>query len=283
MTALGILTAGVAHEINNPNNFILLNGETLERAWTDVLPLLEAYYAENGDFTCAGMPYSQARGNIKNLTSGIILGAKRIQKIVNALGDFTHQDEENLSQLVDCNAVVDSAIVIVENLIKTSTDNFSTDLKPNLPKIAGNPQQLEQVLINLITNSCQALANASKSLAVSTGNSAEHVWIEVSDEGEGIPPENLPRIIDAFFTTKRDTGGFRFRAVRVVQYPEESWRGFDILVRTWKGNNGDSQAARCCLRITNESNQFSYPPNSTSGRRGTVSDECEFCFEGRGY
>lgn len=207
MTALGILTAGVAHEINNPNNFILLNGETLERAWTDVLPLLEAYYAENGDFTCAGMPYSQARGNIKNLTSGIILGAKRIQKIVNALGDFTHQDEENLSQLVDCNAVVDSAIVIVENLIKTSTDNFSTDLKPNLPKIAGNPQQLEQVLINLITNSCQALADTSKSLAVSTGNSAEHVWIEVSDEGEGIPPENLPRIMDAFFTTKRDTGG----------------------------------------------------------------------------
>ena len=207
MTSLGILTAGVAHEINNPNNFILLNGEMLEKAWNDVMPILERYYDENGDFTCADMPYTQARGNIKKLTAGIILGAKRIQKIVNALGDFAHQDEENLSQLVDCNAVIDSAIVIVENLIKTSTDNFSTNLKPNLPKILGNPQQLEQVLINLISNACQALSDPDKRIVVSTRKSSEHVLIEVSDEGEGISPESLQRIMDAFFTTKRDCGG----------------------------------------------------------------------------
>ena len=207
MTSLGILTAGVAHEINNPNNFILLNGEMLEKAWNDVIVILETYYAEHGDFTCAGMPYTQARENIKKLSAGIILGAKRIQQIVNALGDFAHQDEENLSQLVDCNAVVNSAIVIVENLIKTSTDNFSIDLEANLPKISGNPQQLEQVLINLITNSCQALSAPNKSVVVSTRKSSEHVLIEVSDEGEGIPPENLQRIMDSFFTTKRDSGG----------------------------------------------------------------------------
>lgn len=207
MTSLGILTAGVAHEINNPNNFIILNGEMLEKAWNDVLPILETYCEEHGDFTCAGMPYAQARGSIKNLTAGIILGATRIQKIVNALGDFVQQDEENLSQLVDCNAVVGSAIVIAENLIKISTNNFSTDLQPNLPKISGNRQQLEQVLINLISNSCQALSNPNKSVVISTRHSTDQVMIEVRDEGEGIPSENLQQVMGAFFTTKRETGG----------------------------------------------------------------------------
>ena len=207
MTSLGILTAGVAHEINNPNNFILLNGEILEKAWNDVTPILERYYAENGDFICAGMPYTQTRDKIAKLTAGISQGAKRIQVIVNSLGDFAHEEDENLSQAVDCNTVVDSAVVIIGNLVKTSTNCFSTQLNRSLPKILGNAQQLEQVLINLITNSCQALSDRSKSVVVLTRKSEKHVLIEVRDEGEGIPSENLQRIVDAFFTTKRDIGG----------------------------------------------------------------------------
>ncbi len=207
MTSLGILTAGVAHEINNPNNFIMLNGEILDKAWNDVMPVLDRYYAENGEFTCAGMPYTQARREIGNLTAGIADGASRIQRIVSALGDFAPDEGENLNQAVDCNAVVDSAIVIVKNLIVTSTDNFSNQLERNLPKVTGNPQQLEQVLINLIANSCQALPDPSRSVVISTCKSLKHVLIEVRDEGEGIPTANLQRIMDAFYTTKRDTGG----------------------------------------------------------------------------
>ena len=208
MASLGILNAGVAHEINNPNNFILLNGEILEKAWKDVSPILERYYAENGDFACVDMPYTQARDKIANLTTGIIHGAERIQKIVNALGDFAHHDdEEGLNQLVDCNTVVSSAMVIVGNLIKSSTNCFSTQLERNLPKVLGSPQQLEQVLINLITNSCQAISDPSQNLVISTRKNSKHVLIEVRDEGEGIPSENLQRIIDAFFTTKRNIGG----------------------------------------------------------------------------
>ena len=208
MASLGILNAGVAHEINNPNNFILLNGEILEKAWKDVSPILERYYAENGDFACVDMPYTQARDKIANLTTGIIHGAERIQKIVNALGDFAHHDdEESLNQLVDCNTVVGSAMVIVGNLIKSSTNCFSTQLERNLPKVLGSPQQLEQVLINLITNSCQAISDPSQNLVISTRKNSKHVLIEVRDEGEGIPSENLQRIIDAFFTTKRNIGG----------------------------------------------------------------------------
>ena len=209
MASLGILVSGVAHEINNPNNFIMLNGEILSMAWQNVMPILQKYYAENGDFLLAGMPYSRAHEKIDQLISGISEGATRIGKIVEALGGFARQDAGDLDQPVDPNAVVESAMVIVNNLIKKSTHHPVVELEEQLPKIRGNPQQLEQVIINLITNACQALQSPQKSLFVSTSYSetADLITIRVRDEGEGIPPENLNHIIEPFFTTKRDAGG----------------------------------------------------------------------------
>ena len=209
MASLGILVSGVAHEINNPNNFIMLNGEILSMAWQNVMPILQKYYEENGDFLLAGMPYTRAHEKIGQLISGISEGAMRIGKIVEALGGFARQDAGDLDQSVDPNAVVESAMVIVNNLISKSTHHPSVELKENLPKIRGNQQQLEQVIINLITNSCQALQSPQKYLYVSTSynETSDLITIRVRDEGEGIPPENLNHIIEPFFTTKRDTGG----------------------------------------------------------------------------
>ena len=114
-----------------------------------------------------------------------------------------------MDQTIDPNAVVESAMVIVNNLIRKSTHHPSVELAENLPQIRGNQQQLEQVIINLITNSCQALQSPQKCLFVSTSYSetSDLITIRVRDEGEGIPPENLNHIIEPFFTTKRDTGG----------------------------------------------------------------------------
>ncbi len=209
MASLGILVSGVAHEINNPNNFIMLNGEILSMAWQNVMPILQKYYEENGDFLLAGMPYTRAHEKIGQLISGISEGAMRIGKIVEALGGFARQDAGDLDQSVDPNAVVESAMVIVNNLIRKSTHHPSVELEENLPKIQGNQQQLEQVIINLITNSCQALQSPQKYLYVSTSynETSDLIAIRVRDEGEGIPPENLNHIIEPFFTTKRDTGG----------------------------------------------------------------------------
>ena len=209
MASLGILVSGVAHEINNPNNFIMLNGEILSMAWQNVMPILQKYYEQNGDFLLAGMPYTRAHEKIGQLISGISEGATRIGKIVETLGGFARQDAGDLDQTVDPNAVVESAMVIVNNLIKSSTHHPSVELEENLPQIRGNSQQLEQVIINLITNSCQALQSPQKSLFVSTSynETSDLVTIRVRDEGEGIPPENLNHIIEPFFTTKRNTGG----------------------------------------------------------------------------
>ena len=209
MASLGILVSGVAHEINNPNNFIMLNGEILSMAWQNVTPILQKYYEEHGDFLLAGMPYTRAHEKIGQLIAGISEGAVRIGKIVEALGGFARQDAGDLDQPVNPNAVVESAMVIVNNLIKKATHHFSVALEENLPKIRGNPQQLEQVIINLITNSCQALQAPQKGLFVSTSynESSDLIIIRVRDEGGGIPPENLNHIIEPFFTTKRDTAG----------------------------------------------------------------------------
>ncbi len=207
MASLGVMTAGVAHEINNPNSFILQNGQVLEKCWLAVMPILERYYHENGDFMCAGEPYTKLNTDIKDMTTGMISGARRIQEIVNALSDFSQSGDEELKQSVDCNAVINAAMLIIENLIKNATNHFSLELDCGLPLIQGNAQQIEQVFINLVTNACQSLSDPSKKIAVSTRKRSNDVLIEVCDEGEGIPPENLGRIMDAFFTTKRDTGG----------------------------------------------------------------------------
>lgn len=207
MATLGILSSGVAHEINNPNNFILLNAKIFSRVWIDVSPILEEYYQDNGDFALAGMPYTQSRDRISQLISGMAEGSQRIQKIVQGLKDFSRLDTEDLNQSVDINAIVEAAILIVNNLIKKCTSKFAYDKGSDLPEIRGNAQQLEQVIINLITNACQALENREQGLFISTYHDSNSVTVKVSDEGVGISPENIKHIMDPFFTTKRSSGG----------------------------------------------------------------------------
>jgi len=209
MATLGILVSGVAHEINNPNNYILLNAKILSKVWNDITPILKQYYEMNGDFALAGMPYTKAHERIGQLISGTSEGSERIQKIVQSLKDFARQDRGELDQSVDINLVVKSSILIINNLIKKSTTHFSVEYGENLPKIKCNFQQLEQVIINLITNSCHALPNKEKGIIISTSYDmdSKNIIINIQDEGIGIPSESLKHILDPFFTTKRDYGG----------------------------------------------------------------------------
>jgi len=209
MATVGILATGIAHEINNPNNFILLNGKIISKVWKDIMPILEQYYENNGEFALAGIPYTNSKEKISQLISGISEGSMRIKKIVKNLKDFAYQDKGNLNHSIDINSMVESSILIVNNLVKKSTNCFSVNYGKNLPAVKGNFQQLEQVVINLITNSCQALNEKEKRLTVSTSHDkdSDSVIIEVYDEGTGISDENLKHIFDPFFSTRRDIGG----------------------------------------------------------------------------
>ncbi len=209
LASLGILVAGMAHEINNPNNYILLNAKFLSRGWREIRPILDEYAARNGDFILAGLHYSRMYGKTTQLFAGLIDGSKRIQKIVQSLKDFARDGGMGAKEWVDINTVVDNALTIVHALIKESTRKFSVALNENLPPLMGNAQQLEQVLINLITNSCQALPSPEAGLGIETAYDAarNQIVVRVVDEGAGIPEPELKRIFDPFFTTKRELGG----------------------------------------------------------------------------
>ena len=209
MVALGTLVSGVAHEVNNPNNFIMLNSPILKEAWENALPILDKYYEENGDFLLGGMNYSELRDNTPKLFAGISDGAKRIKRIVDELKNYVRDNSADLNQSVDINEVLKSTVSLLSNMIKNSTNHFSIKYAKNLPSVKGNFQRLEQVMINIIQNACQALTDSQNGIFVTikVDKKEPEIVVKVRDEGMGIPSEMLMNITDPFFTTKNDSGG----------------------------------------------------------------------------
>ncbi len=209
MVALGTLVSGVAHEINNPNNFIQLNTPILREAWEGILPILNEYYKENGDFTLAGMDYTTMRDRIPLLLSGIEAGSDSILKIIQDLKNYVRNESTGLYYDVDLNSIVESALSLISNMIQKSTKHFSINYGKDIPLIKGNFQRLEQIVINLVQNACQALPDKEKAIRLTTGFDRKRgcVSLIVKDEGVGIPEKNLSFITAQFFTTKQDAGG----------------------------------------------------------------------------
>ena len=114
-----------------------------------------------------------------------------------------------MTQNVDLNAAVSSAVRLVEKSIRSNIDQFELHLDNRTPMIQGNQQRIEQVIINLIINACDAMADKKGALRVSTAISLKglEVLIVVEDEGVGIEADVLPYLVDPFFTTKREQGG----------------------------------------------------------------------------
>ena len=209
MSALGVLVSGVAHEINNPTGLILLEVPTIRRFHTDASKVLERYYRENGDFTCGGLPYSRMREEIPRSLEKIQESGKRIKRIVDDLKDFARQGDSSCNEIVDLNAIAQAAVRLVEPSIRKATTCFSATYFDDLPTIRGNAQRIEQVLVNLILNACQALPDndCCINLTTSSDESRSNAIVRLHDEGSGISPEHLVRLTDPFFTTKRDQGG----------------------------------------------------------------------------
>lgn len=209
MTALGTLASGIAHEINNPNNFILFNSELLVRIWRDAEGILNQYQRANGEFQLGGLAFSDARKSVPGLINGIGEGARRVKRIVDEMKDFARTDSSDLDEPLDVNKAVASSVAILKREIERHTDNFRVALHEGLPPARGSGQRIEQVLINLIMNALDALQGRGKGVTVSSGSDdgGAQILVRVTDEGQGIPADLLPRITEPFFTTKSGTGG----------------------------------------------------------------------------
>ncbi len=209
MTSLGVLVAGMAHEINNPNNFILISSELLTKAWVDARPILVEHQKVHGDYDLGGVPFSVMQYEIPNLLENITDGSRRIRDIVNGLKNFAREGRSGMRDDLDINEVVHQATTIISHQIRRHTRDFSVETDPAMPRVTGNFQQIEQVLINLILNALQSLPDPERQVRVNLRYDApsKMVCIEVADQGCGIPDNISGRVLDPFFTTRLDKGG----------------------------------------------------------------------------
>lgn len=209
MASLGILVSGVAHEINNPNHAIMTNVAALSSVWESSQAILEQFYRDFGDFALGGYEYAENRDRFPSMFADALDCSRRIQVIVDELRDFARQNPSDRMAPVNVNAAVESAVILVSNMVRKSTERFFVDYATKLPPVRGDRQRIEQVVINLIQNACQSLSNRDNGIYVRTSfcSEAKEVFIEVLDEGKGIPEEDLKHLGDPFFTTKRTAGG----------------------------------------------------------------------------
>jgi PAS domain S-box-containing protein len=207
MASIGQLAAGVAHEINNPMGFIISNLGTLKEyteamssyiATADQMILPAAEQAAQLAELRKSLDLTYILNDLESLLSESLEGADRVKQIVHDLKDFARMDETTVTE-TDLNQCVRSTVNIVRNELKYVAQ---LDLQlGELPLVTCNPQQINQVITNLLVNAAQAIEGHG-TITVTTQQVERQVVLTIADTGSGIPPEVMKRIFEPFFTTK---------------------------------------------------------------------------------
>lgn len=208
VASLGILSAGMAHEINNPNNSIMMNVSLLKKIMSDLVNHKSISFEDNERI--GGFKAQQIEDKTNLLLLGIQNGSKRIKNITNVLRDYARNDSGNFKR-IDIHKVIESSLKLVENITREKTDGVFTDILQKTPIfISGNFHRLEQVFINLFTNACESFGKKHGELEIETYIEVEEnkkVVIIIKDNGIGMDLNIVRHITDPFFTTKRNSGG----------------------------------------------------------------------------
>jgi PAS domain S-box-containing protein len=209
LTTLGVLLASMAHQLTTPSHAILQATSVLGRACPALASILEGLGSQSEGLLIAGLEIPQFRKVLPEIAAEIERNARRIEDLIVELQGFGREDPFPVMGPVDLNGVLRSAVELASGHLKRATERFALELEPELPPVHGNPWLLEQVVVNLLLNACQALADRSQAIALRcrADREARQVRIEVQDEGAGIPAEILGRLGEWFFTTRRAAGG----------------------------------------------------------------------------
>jgi len=184
LKAVGTLTAGVAHELNNPINNIMLTAETLREDY-ESLPDEERL----------------------DMVNDLVGQSERAQKIVRNLLDFARESEIE-SEAHEVQDLIEDTLRLATNQIKLANVKIKGDLAPNLPPVYGDRQQLEQVFLNIVLNALDAMPNGGElSIACNSTSDRELVSVEFTDTGIGIPEQRVSDVFNPFYTTKPDAKG----------------------------------------------------------------------------
>jgi two-component system, NtrC family, sensor kinase len=218
MSSLGQMVAGVAHEINTPLAYVKNSLETVDAQLGELtglvteteklLGLLRAGSGGqkelSGQFALVAGKVNELRGHqvteeLPNMIKDGRYGIGQISEIVTNLKDFSRLDRSKVDKFNIAEGI-ESTLVIAKHLLK------SIEVQKNfgqVPPITCSPSQINQVLLNLITNAAQATDSKGGKISITTRTpDAEHIAFDVEDNGKGIAPDVLPKIFDPFFTTK---------------------------------------------------------------------------------
>ncbi len=239
MASLGQLTAGIAHEINNPINFVTSNVKPLNRDVRILLETVDAMEKMILDYAPGQhkeakrykeeIDYDYLKVEIDQLLSGISDGASRTAEIVKGLRIFSRLDEDDLKK-ADINEGMDSTLIITNNMLNNHIKvqkNYA-----NLPLIECYPGKLNQVFLNIISNGIYAIQKRFGDqdggiLVITTYHDDKHLYIKIADNGTGMDEQTKKRLFEPFFTTK-DVG-------------EGTGLGLSIAYNTINKHNGQIQ------------------------------------------
>ena len=210
MASLGLLISSVVHEVNNPNNMISYNLPILKDYIDAIMPLVAASEKKESAVEHLNITFDEFKKDIFELLDNVEHGSDRINSIVSQLKEFSRINKQKESRFVDFKKVVKNAVTICNGEIKRYASEFKVDLPEDIPRIFSNEEYLEQVLVNLLINACQASdkEDAWIKLTAKAGRHwDEHVIVEVSDNGCGMDEKTMKRIFDPLFTTKASKNG----------------------------------------------------------------------------
>lgn len=210
LEAVGQLAAGVAHEINTPAQYVRDSVHFIRETVPDLLDYLERLPPAP-----AGAPmrdFSYLRRHLPDAVEAAMEGIDRIAEIVRSMKDFACADRRDMHP-VDLNRAIQSTLVMAHKQYRDVAD-LETHYC-DLPPVVCHPGDINQVILNLVTNAAQAVGDALQAevrkgrITISTRLEGDEIVVSVADTGHGIPPEIRARIFDPFFTTKevgRGTG-----------------------------------------------------------------------------
>jgi len=211
MTTVGLLAAGLAHEINNPIGYVLPNLQLLQEQIAILQEIVNMH--ESGTAESEIAKFKEANKSdlvmeeIPQMLSDCLEGARRVSNTTKELRQFSRMDDATTEE-VDLSDLLDSSLTIAANEIKyraTVIKKYS-----DIPNVMLNRGKMSQVFLNIIVNAGQAIEEGHVKdnwIQVKTGQKADKVFVEIANSGPAIPPDILPKIFDPFFTTKPQDQG----------------------------------------------------------------------------
>jgi two-component system NtrC family sensor kinase len=247
LEALGRLSAGLAHEINSPIQFVGDNARFLEEAYEELIRVVEVYRAlldtsnpigwaerqERVREAEAGIDFDYLEKEIPSAVEQTLEGIERVSTIVRAMKTFSHPGHQEQVH-ADLNEALEATTTVTRHQVREVAD-LHLELA-DLPPVRCNIADLNQVFLNLIVNAADAIEDTGQrgEITVTTAVAGEHVTVQIRDTGGGIPDDVMPKIFDPFFTTK-DVGRGSGQGLPLARGVVQEGHGGALTVESVKG------------------------------------------------